>query len=76
MANLSRSMHFFLQELDDNLAKLKKNFEEATEDKLRCQQQAESTAITITLANRYPQPPTVNRVEPLYYFGTSQFCPE
>jgi hypothetical protein len=39
--------------LDENLAKLKRSFEEATDDKLRCEQQAESTAVTISLANRY-----------------------
>ena len=41
------------QELDVNLAELTRNFEEATEAKLKCQQQAENTAITIALANRY-----------------------
>ena len=40
------------QELDDNLAGLTKEFEEATSAKLRCQQEAESTANTISLANR------------------------
>jgi dynein heavy chain len=41
-----------IQELDDNLAKLTKEFEEATAAKLRCQQEAESTATIISLANR------------------------
>ena len=43
---------FFLQELDDNLAELTREFEEATSAKLRCQQEAEATASTISLANR------------------------
>ena len=42
----------YFQELDENLAILKQSFEEATDDKLRCQQQAEATSVTITLANR------------------------
>ena len=41
-----------LQELDDNLAALTRDFEEATSAKLKCQQQAEATANTISLANR------------------------
>ena len=40
------------QELDDNLAELTRQFEEATEAKLKCQREAESTALTISLANR------------------------
>ncbi|PIK39300.1 dynein beta-heavy chain [Apostichopus japonicus] len=40
------------QELDANLAELTAEFEAATAEKLKCQQQAESTALTITLANR------------------------
>ncbi|PIK38255.1 putative dynein beta chain, ciliary [Apostichopus japonicus] len=39
-------------ELDANLAELTAEFEAATAEKLKCQQQAESTALTITLANR------------------------
>ena len=46
-------MLFPCQDLDDNLAALTRSFEEATEAKLRSQQEAESTADTITLANRY-----------------------
>ena len=46
-------MYLLLQELDDNLAELTREFEEATSAKLRCQQQAEATATTISLANRY-----------------------
>ncbi|XP_071954573.1 dynein beta chain, ciliary-like [Antedon mediterranea] len=41
-----------IAELDANLAKLTADFEEATSAKLKCQQEAESTARTITLANR------------------------
>lgn len=43
---------FLLQELDDNLAELTRQFEEATAAKLKCQQEAETTARTISLANR------------------------
>ncbi|KAJ0060498.1 hypothetical protein NL108_014189, partial [Boleophthalmus pectinirostris] len=38
--------------LNENLAKLTAKFERATADKLKCQQQAEATARTISLANR------------------------
>ncbi|XP_077899023.1 dynein axonemal heavy chain 9 isoform X4 [Ictidomys tridecemlineatus] len=38
--------------LNENLAKLTAKFEKATADKLRCQQEAEMTAGTISLANR------------------------
>ncbi|XP_035888860.1 dynein heavy chain 9, axonemal isoform X2 [Phyllostomus discolor] len=38
--------------LNDNLAKLTTKFEKATADKLKCQQEAEMTAGTISLANR------------------------
>ncbi|CAN9508871.1 unnamed protein product [Ophioblennius macclurei] len=38
--------------LNENLAKLTAKFEQATADKLKCQQEAESTARTISLANR------------------------
>ena len=41
-----------MQELDDNLAELTAEFEKATAAKLKCQQEAESTASTISLANR------------------------
>lgn len=40
------------QHLNENLAKLTAKFEKATADKLKCQQEAESTAHTISLANR------------------------
>lgn len=40
------------QLLNENLAKLTSKFEKATADKLKCQQEAESTARTISLANR------------------------
>ncbi|XP_054619923.1 dynein axonemal heavy chain 9-like isoform X2 [Dunckerocampus dactyliophorus] len=42
----------YLQHLNENLAKLTAKFEKATADKLKCQQEAESTARTISLANR------------------------
>ncbi|XP_072311900.1 dynein axonemal heavy chain 9 [Eucyclogobius newberryi] len=38
--------------LNGNLAKLTSKFEKATEDKLKCQQEAEATTRTISLANR------------------------
>ena len=41
-----------LQELDANLAELTAEFEAATSAKLKCQQEAEATEKTITLANR------------------------
>uniref|UniRef100_A0A8C2YH93 Dynein axonemal heavy chain 9 n=1 Tax=Coturnix japonica TaxID=93934 RepID=A0A8C2YH93_COTJA len=37
--------------LNENLGKLTAKFEKATSDKLKCQQEAEATACTITLAN-------------------------
>lgn len=40
------------QHLKGNLAKLTAKFEKATADKLKCQQEAEVTAGTISLANR------------------------
>ncbi len=42
-----------LKELDDNLAELTAQFETATSAKLKCQQEAEATAQTISLANRF-----------------------
>ncbi|KAK3733203.1 hypothetical protein QZH41_019685, partial [Actinostola sp. cb2023] len=41
-----------IQELDDNLGELTAAFEKATAEKLKCQQEAETTAKTIELANR------------------------
>lgn len=41
-----------ITELDENLAALTAEFETATSAKLKCQQEAESTALTISLANR------------------------
>ncbi|XP_071797739.1 dynein beta chain, ciliary isoform X1 [Asterias amurensis] len=41
-----------IAELDSNLAELTAKFEKATGDKLKCQQEAEATNNTITLANR------------------------
>ena len=52
--NVADCVHdnIILQELDDNLAELTRHFEEATSAKVKCQQQAEATATTISLANR------------------------
>lgn len=41
-----------IKELDENLADLTSKFEKATAEKVKCQQEAESTALTISLANR------------------------
>ena len=41
-----------IAELDENLASLTAEFEAATSAKLKCQQEAEATALTISLANR------------------------
>ncbi|XP_014887254.1 dynein axonemal heavy chain 9 isoform X4 [Poecilia latipinna] len=41
-----------INHLNENLAKLTAKFEKATADKVKCQQEAESTARTISLANR------------------------
>ncbi|KAM4623876.1 dynein axonemal heavy chain 9 isoform 1-T1 [Polymixia lowei] len=41
-----------INHLNENLAKLTAKFEKATAEKLKCQQEAESTARTISLANR------------------------
>ncbi|XP_056405417.1 dynein axonemal heavy chain 9 [Hyla sarda] len=38
--------------LNENLAKLTDKFQKATADKLKCQQEADATALTISLANR------------------------
>lgn len=43
---------WFFKHLNENLAKLMAKFEKATADKVKCQQEAESTARTISLANR------------------------
>uniref|UniRef100_A0A8C3LJW7 Dynein axonemal heavy chain 9 n=1 Tax=Chrysolophus pictus TaxID=9089 RepID=A0A8C3LJW7_CHRPC len=40
-----------IKRLNENLGKLTAKFEKATSDKLKCQQEAEATACTITLAN-------------------------
>ncbi|CAB1338590.1 unnamed protein product, partial [Coregonus sp. 'balchen'] len=42
----------FYEQLNANLAKLTSEFEKATSDKLRCQQEADATNQTISLANR------------------------
>ena len=44
------------QILNENLATLTAKFEKATSEKLKCQQEAESTERTITLANRLVSP--------------------
>ncbi|MEQ2239822.1 Dynein heavy chain 9, axonemal [Ilyodon furcidens] len=41
-----------INHLNENLGKLTAKFEKATADKVKCQQEAESTARTISLANR------------------------
>jgi dynein heavy chain len=41
-----------IQELDNNLSTLKAQFEKATSDKLRCEEEARTTQETIVLANR------------------------
>lgn len=38
--------------MEEQLAKLTADFEQATADKLRCQQEADATQATIALANR------------------------
>ena len=41
-----------IKQLDENLGELTAQFEKATTEKLKCQREAESTALTISLANR------------------------
>lgn len=41
-----------IAQLNENLGKLTAKFEKATADKLKCQQEADATALTINLANR------------------------
>ena len=41
-----------IKELDESLKELTDNFERATNEKIRCQKEAESTQLTISLANR------------------------
>jgi dynein heavy chain len=41
-----------LQSLEEQLAKLTSDFEQATAEKMRCQQEADATNATIQLANR------------------------
>ena len=43
---------FSNQNLEDHSAQLNREFEKATADKLKCKQEAEHTAQTISLANR------------------------
>ncbi|KAJ3391292.1 hypothetical protein HDU84_006208 [Entophlyctis sp. JEL0112] len=47
-----RDIQSKIGELDRNLADLKAKFEKATEDKLKCEEEAKSTQDTIILANR------------------------
>ncbi|KAI5140670.1 Dynein Heavy Chain 9, Axonemal, partial [Manis pentadactyla] len=51
--------------LKGNLAKLTAKFEKATADKLKCQQEAEVTAGTISLANRRVPIPVTPSLDPL-----------
>ncbi|ERE69467.1 dynein heavy chain 17, axonemal [Cricetulus griseus] len=53
------------QHLNENLAKLTAKFEKATAEKLKCQQEAEVTAGTISLANRLVPIPTTSTLDPL-----------
>lgn len=43
---------FLEQSLEEQLAKLTADFEQATSEKLKCQQEADATNATIALANR------------------------
>jgi cell division protein FtsB len=43
---------FNLQSLEDQLAKLTADFEQATAEKMKCQQEADATNAIIALANR------------------------
>lgn len=45
-------MLFLEQSLEEQLAKLTADFEQATSEKLKCQQEADATNATIALANR------------------------
>jgi len=53
------SCAFRIQVLNANLAELTAKFEEATAAKLKCQQEAEATQLTISLANRCLQSATL-----------------
>lgn len=48
----SLNNQFFFQSLEEQLAKLTADFEKATSEKLKCQQEADATNSTIALANR------------------------
>lgn len=43
---------FWFQSLEEQLAKLTADFEQATAEKLKCQKEADATNATIALANR------------------------
>jgi dynein heavy chain len=47
-----REIQAKIKDLDDNLADLRAKFEKATSDKLKCEEEAQSTQVTIGLANR------------------------
>ncbi|KAI8900476.1 dynein heavy chain and region D6 of dynein motor-domain-containing protein [Globomyces pollinis-pini] len=47
-----REIQAKITDLDNNLADLKAKFEKATADKLRCEEEAQGTQVTIELANR------------------------
>uniref|UniRef100_A0A803VXV6 Dynein axonemal heavy chain 17 n=1 Tax=Ficedula albicollis TaxID=59894 RepID=A0A803VXV6_FICAL len=51
-AELAAAQDKLATRLNENLGRLTARFEQATSDKLKCQQEAEATACTITLANR------------------------
>ncbi|CAJ0928425.1 unnamed protein product [Ranitomeya imitator] len=61
--------------LNENLAKLTAKFEKATADKLKCQQEADATALTISLANRLISPRCYLKKEKktLYYTHPGAF---
>uniref|UniRef100_A0A096MH56 Dynein axonemal heavy chain 17 n=1 Tax=Poecilia formosa TaxID=48698 RepID=A0A096MH56_POEFO len=54
-----------INHLNENLAKLTAKFEKATADKVKCQREAESTARTISLANRLVPIPVTADLVPL-----------
>lgn len=42
----------FIQSLEEQLSQLTRDFEQATAEKLKCQEEADATTRTISLANR------------------------
>lgn len=49
---ISHNIQYIFQSLEEQLAQLTSDFEKATAEKLRCQQEADATTRTIELANR------------------------